>query len=150
MLTVLLATASVFVSASASAADAQEPPRPYVVRGDAIELSLTGRPGDPARGQALIADRQRGLCLLCHTGPFPDMHAQGTLAPDLRGVGRRLSVGQLRLRVVDMKKINPATIMPSYYRIDGLQRVASAWRGKPVLTAEEIEDVVAYLGILKD
>jgi L-cysteine S-thiosulfotransferase len=129
---------------------AEDALRSYVVRGDSIDLSLTGRPGDPTHGAQLVADRQRGLCLLCHTGPFPDAQAQGTLAPDLGGVGARLSEGQLRLRIVDMKRLSPDTIMPTYYRVDGLERVAPRWRGKPVLTAEEIEDVVAYLATLKE
>jgi L-cysteine S-thiosulfotransferase len=122
----------------------------YQVTGDAIDRPLTGRPGDAARGEALVADRRRSLCLLCHAGPFPEPHAQGTLAPDLRGVGARLNEGQLRLRVVDMRRVVPSSIMPSYYRIDGLERVAQPWRGKPVLTAEEIEDVVAFLVTLKE
>ena len=132
------------------AAFAQDSLRPFVVQGDAIDLPLTNRPGNPLQGEALVADHRHSLCLLCHTGPFPEPHAQGTLAPDLRGTGSRLSEGQLRLRVVDMKRLDPATIMPSYYRIDGLSRVAATWRGRPVLTAEEIEDVVAFLVTLKD
>ena len=124
---------------------------PYVVQGDAIAAPLTGRPGDPARGAALVPDRQKSLCILCHSGPFANPHLQGNLSPDLAGVGGRLSEGQIRLRIVDMKRLNPATIMPSYYRVDdGDRRVAAAWRGKPVLAAEEIEDIVAYLATLKD
>ena len=122
----------------------------YEVTGDAIERPLTARPGDRARGEALIADRRRSLCLLCHAGPFPEPHAQGTLAPDLRAVGARLSEGQLRLRVVDMRLVVPSSIMPSYYRVDGLERVAEPWQGRPVLTAGEIEDVVAFLVTLKE
>ncbi|MGK9230629.1 sulfur oxidation c-type cytochrome SoxX [Inquilinus limosus] len=124
--------------------------QPYEVEADAIPAFLTGRPGDPARGQALMADRHRSLCSLCHAGPFAPPHQQGTLAPDLRGIGARFSEAQLRLRVVDMKRLVPGSIMPSYYRSDGFERVASAWQGKPVLTAEEIEDVIAYLATLKD
>jgi sulfur-oxidizing protein SoxX len=126
-----------------------EPLRRYEVRGDAIPSSLTGRPGDPERGRDIVGDRRRGLCLLCHTGPFPDAHLQGGLAPDLRGAGARLTEGQLRLRIVDMKVLNPASLMPAYYKTEGLQRVGPAWRGRPVLSAEEIEDVVAYLVTLK-
>jgi L-cysteine S-thiosulfotransferase len=132
-----------------SSASAQETLRDYVVREDAIDLPLTGSAGDPVRGAALIADRQRGLCLLCHTGPFADRQAHGTLAPDLSDVGARLTEGQLRLRIVDMKQLVPATIMPSYYRTEGLNRVAAAWRDRPVLAAEEIEDIVAFLVQLK-
>jgi L-cysteine S-thiosulfotransferase len=122
----------------------------YNVVGDAIPQSLTGAAGDPAKGRAIVANRQVGLCLLCHSGPFPEERFQGTLAPDLAGAGTRWSPGQLRLRIVDSTRLNPATIMPPYYRIDDLTRVAPAFAGKPVLNAEQIEDVVAYLLTLKD
>jgi len=117
---------------------------------DAILESLTGAKGDPARGRAIVGNRQVGLCLLCHSGPFPEERFQGELAPDLKGAGARWSEGQLRLRIVDSSRINPASIMPAYHRTDGLTRVAPAFRGKPILTAEQIEDVVAYLTTLKD
>jgi len=117
---------------------------------DAIPESLTGAKGDPARGRAIVGNRQVGLCLLCHSGPFPEERFQGELAPDLKGAGARWSEGQLRLRIVDSSRINPASIMPAYHRTDGLTRVAPAFRGKPILTAEQIEDVVAYLTTLKD
>jgi sulfur-oxidizing protein SoxX len=133
----LIALAFILLLA-ASAASAQEMP-----------ASLTGKAGDPARGRAIVANRQAGLCLLCHSGPFPEDAFQGNLAPDLRGVGARLSEGQLRLRIVDPSRINPATIMPSYYRAEGLERVAPAYRGKRLLSAEQIEDVVAFLKTLR-
>ena len=117
---------------------------------DAIPDSLTGAKGDPVRGRAIVASRQVGLCLLCHSGPFPEERFQGNLAPDLRGAGARWSEGQLRLRIVDSSRINPATIMPAYHRSEGLVRVAPAWRGRPVLSAEQIEDVVAFLMTLRD
>jgi sulfur-oxidizing protein SoxX len=115
-----------------------------------IDKSLTGAKGDPARGRAIVADRHVGLCLLCHSGPIPEERFQGELAPDLKGVASRYSEGQLRLRIVDSSLLNPATIMPSYYRSEGLTRVAPAFRGKTVLSAEQIEDVVAYLVTLRD
>jgi len=124
--------------------------RPYVVEGDAILQPLTGGTGDPARGRAIVANRQVGLCLLCHAGPFPEERFQGTLAPDLSGAGSRWSEGQLRLRVVDAARIDPATIMPPYHRVDGLARVAAAFAGKPILSAAQVEDVVAYLTTLTD
>jgi sulfur-oxidizing protein SoxX len=116
---------------------------------DEIPASLTGSKGDPARGRAIVVDRQVGLCLLCHSGPFPEQRFMGDLAPDLRGVAARLSEGQIRLRIVDSSRVNPATIMPAYFRTEGLQRVAPAFRGKTVLTAQQIEDVVAFLVTLK-
>jgi sulfur-oxidizing protein SoxX len=118
--------------------------------GEGIPASLTGAPGDPARGRAIVASRQVGLCVLCHGGPFPEERFQGNLAPDLRGAGARWSEAELRLRIVDPGRINPATIMPAYHRTEGLTRVAPAWRGKPILSAEQIEDVVAYLKTLRD
>jgi len=116
--------------------------------GDSIPASLTGAKGDPARGRAIVANRQVGLCLLCHSGPFPEERFQGDLAPDLRSAAR-LSEGQIRQRIVDSTKINPQSIMPAYYRSEGLERVAPAYRGKTILAAEQIEDVVAYLTTLK-
>ena len=115
---------------------------------EGIPASLTGAKGDPARGRAIVASRQVGLCLLCHTGPFPEERFQGNLAPDLRE-SARLTEAEIRLRLVDPARVNPQTIMPGYYRTEGLARVAPAYRGKPVLTAEQIEDVVAYLMSLK-
>jgi sulfur-oxidizing protein SoxX len=121
-----------------------------LAHGEDAMPSLTGVRGEPERGRAIVVNRQVGLCLLCHSGPFPEERFQGNLAPDLKGAGRRWSEGQLRLRIVDPSRANPATIMPAYYRTDGLVRVAPAWRGKPVLTAEQIEDVVAFLTTLRD
>jgi len=117
--------------------------------GDSIPGSLTGAKGDPARGRAIVANRQVGLCLLCHSGPFPEERFQGNLAPDLTTVGARFSEGEIRLRIVDPTRVNPQSIMPAYYRTEGLERVAPAYRGKTVLTAEQIEDIVAYLSTLK-
>ena len=124
--------------------------QPYTIVGDAIPASLTGAAGDPTRGRAVILDRRLGACLLCHTGPFPEEKFQGTLAPDLSGAGSRWSEGQLRLRIVDATRLDPDTIMPPYYRLDGLTRVGERWRGKPILSAEQIEDVVAFLLTLRD
>lgn len=137
------------IVASAASAAAQEP-RPYVIAGDAIPLSLTGAPGDSARGRAILLNRQVGLCILCHSGPFPEERFQGSLAPDMTGAGARWSEGQLRLRIIDAARLNPDTIMPPYYRTDGLERVAPAFAGKTLLGAAQIEDVVAFLMTLRD
>ncbi len=116
---------------------------------DTIARPLTDVPGDAARGRAIVVNRQVGLCLLCHAGPFPEERFQGNLAPDLTGAGARWSEGQLRLRVVDSRRLNPQSMMPAYHRTEGLTRVGSAWQGKPVLAAQQVEDVVAFLRTLQ-
>jgi sulfur-oxidizing protein SoxX len=126
------------------------PASAQVIVGDAIPQSLTGQPGDAARGRAILLNRQVGLCLLCHSGPFPQERFQGNLAPSLAGAGSRWSEGQLRLRIVDAARLNPATIMPPYYRTEGLERVAKAFVGKTILSAAQVEDVIAYLATLKE
>ena len=123
--------------------------RSYAIVGDSIPASLTGTPGDPQRGRAIVVNRQY-TCILCHSGPFAEEKFQGDLAPDLAGAGSRWSEGQLRIRLVDASRLNPATIMPSYFRVEGLERVGAPWRGKPILSAEQIEDVVAYLVSLRE
>jgi sulfur-oxidizing protein SoxX len=133
----------------AAPVNAEEPLVSYDVVGHAIPKPLTSEPGDPSRGRAVVVKRE-STCLLCHSGPFPEERFQGDLAPNLKGAGARWSAGELRLRLVDAARLNPATIMPSYYRVDGLVRVAPNFRGKPALTAQQIEDVVAYLTTLKD
>jgi sulfur-oxidizing protein SoxX len=145
----LIAAAMLVMSELVLPSTADEGLRAYVVAGDAIPQSLTGMPGDAARGRALVLDRT-STCILCHSGPFPETQFQGDLAPSLTGTGGRWSEGQLRLRLVDASRLNPATIMPSYYRIEGLARVGTAWRGKPILSAEQIEDLVAYVASLRE
>lgn len=117
---------------------------------DGIETSLTGAPGDPARGRVIVADRTRGLCLLCHAGPIPEERFQGNLAPSLVGAGARSSEQELRLRLVDSRRLNPDTIMPAYGTSAGFTRVGAAFRDKPILDPAEIEDVVAYLKTLRE
>jgi len=141
-----LLTAAAFAACAPAGA---EELRPYTVVGDAIPQSLTGTEGDATRGRALIVERS-STCILCHSGPFPEQAFQGDLAPNLSGSGARWSEGQLRLRLVDASHLDVATIMPSYYRIDGLARVGTSWRGKPMLSAEQIEDIVAYLETLRN
>ena len=122
---------------------------PQIV-GNAIPRSLTGQPGDAVRGRAIVANRSVGLCLLCHSGPIAEERFQGDLAPSLAGAGSRWSEGQLRLRIVDGSRLNADTIMPAYYRAQDLHRVARNFEGRTILTAAQVEDVVAYLVTLKD
>lgn len=120
----------------------------YVVRDYAIEQPLTATPGDPARGRAVMLERELGNCLACHAIPL-DAEFPGTTGPSLAGVGARLTPAQLRLRVVDPKRINPATMMPAYFRSSGLNRVLPEYQGKTILDAQQVEDVVAFLATLR-
>lgn len=142
----LLLTALAALPATAPADDLL----PYSVSAGAIAAPLGDLRGDAARGRAIVANRQLGLCLLCHSAPIAEERFQGNLAPSLAGAGQRWTGGQLRLRLVDPQRLVPGSLMPAYYRVDGLQQVGAAWRGKPLLDAQQIEDVVAYLSTLKD
>ena len=123
------------------------------VVGDGIPQPLTATAGDAERGRAIVGSRQQGLCLLCHAGPvsadFPQARLQGNLATDLAGAGSRWTEAQLRLRVADSRRLNPESLMPSLHSTEGHQRVGRAWQGRPVLDAQQVEDVVAYLKTLR-
>jgi sulfur-oxidizing protein SoxX len=137
------------VSLAAVARDsmAQEP-GPFVdyrIVNGAIVEPLTDQPRDSERGRRIVLDREGGDCIICHAMPLPQRQFHGTIGPALDGVGSRYSAGELRLRLVDPKVFNPATVMPAYYKVEGLHRVHERYRGKPILTAQQVEDVVAYL-----
>ena len=121
----------------------------YRVDNGAIRLPLTREPGDAARGREAVLNRDAGNCFLCHTVPAAGETPLGNIGPPLAGVGKRLSAAQLRLRLVDSTRLNRASVMPAYYRVKGLNRVAPAYAGKPLLTAQQIEDVIAYLLTLR-
>lgn len=114
----------------------------------AAAASLTGTPGDPANGRRIVEDRALSACTLCHAGPFPNRHLLGTVGPDLSGVGARMTQDEIRLRLIDSRQVNPDTVMPPYHVPSGLTRVGAAWAGKPILSAQQIEDVAAFLGTL--
>ncbi len=144
------------IGLAAATASAQEPevpasqPRvaPYEIVDGAIPAPLAGKTGDPARGRAIVLDRAVGNCLICHQVPVPSEPFQGDLGPDLAGVGLRLSPGEIRLTLVDRTRVNPDTLMPPYHRVRDLRRVAPRFRGAPALTAQQVEDVVAWLASL--
>ena len=121
-----------------------------VVVGDGIPSPLPGAAaGDAARGRAIVASRQVGLCLLCHRAPIAEERQQGNIATDLAGAGSRWSAAQLRLRIADAKRLDPTSLMPAYHRSESLSRVGAAWKDKTVLDAQQVEDVVAWLQTLK-
>ncbi len=117
----------------------------YRIVNGAIPEPLSGQPGDPDRGRRIILDRDAGDCIVCHAMPLPQREFHGTVGPPLDGVGSRYTADQLRLRIVDPKAVNPQTVMPAYYKAEGLYRVLERYRGQPILTAQQVEDVVAYL-----
>jgi L-cysteine S-thiosulfotransferase len=121
----------------------------YRIVNAAIPESLTDQAGDPERGRRIVLDREGGDCIICHAMPLPQRQFHGTIGPPLDGVGERYTAGALRLRIVDPKVFNPETIMPAYYKVQGLYRVHERYRGTPILTAQQVEDVVAYLLTLK-
>ncbi|MEO7726854.1 MAG: sulfur oxidation c-type cytochrome SoxX [Burkholderiales bacterium] len=128
---------------------AAEPLAPYRVVNGQIPAPLAPGAADAARGKAAVLSRDGGNCFLCHTVPDAGETLLGNIGPPLAGVGKRLGAGQLRLRLVDSTLINRATVMPAYYRVKGLRQVASAYHGKPLLSAQQIEDVIAYLLTLR-
>lgn len=122
----------------------------YTVTGDAIAAPLDGHVGEAARGEAIVKNRETANCLICHAIPDPRERFMGDVGPPLAGVALRLTAGQMRLRLVDPTRVNPRAVMPAYHRVDGLAHVDARHAGRPVLTAREIEDVVAYLATLKE
>jgi sulfur-oxidizing protein SoxX len=121
----------------------------YRIVANTIPEPLTQQPGDPERGRQIVLNRARGDCIICHAMPLPQRQFHGNIGPPLDGIGRRYTAGDLRLRLVDPQAINPETVMPAYYKIEGLYRVLEPYQGVPILTAQQIEDVVAYLLTLK-
>lgn len=143
---VVLVLGSLAAAAPAAAAELV----PYRIEGLEIPEPLTDTPGDPARGGRIVRDAANATCLICHALPIPEEPDPGNIGPPLAGVGSRYTAGELRLRLVDPKVINPDTPMPAYYKVEGLYRVEGEYRGKPIYSAQDIEDVIAYLLTLTD
>jgi sulfur-oxidizing protein SoxX len=136
------------LAAVAAAAPGAQPLVPYRVEGDGIPDALAQEAGDPERGRTIVVSRDSN-CLLCHAVPYSGGRATGNIGPSLAGVGARLTAAQIRLRIVDPARLRADSVMPSYYRTEGLLRVAPAYRGKPLLDAQQVEDVIAYLRTLQ-
>ncbi|MFC1589646.1 sulfur oxidation c-type cytochrome SoxX [Pseudomonadota bacterium] len=116
----------------------------------AIVEPLCGLVGEPQRGKEIVSDSGRGNCLACHQLPIPNIEAYGTIGPPLAGIASRLPTPMIRLRVVDTRKVNPMSIMPGFYRDPQLiNRPGKKYRGRTFLTAQQVEDVIAYLATLK-
>lgn len=129
-----------------------DPPlvRPDQIVGDTIPNALTEAAGDPRQGELVFSAREQGHCVLCHVVEGLEVPFQGNIGPDLSEIGLHLSPAQLRLRVVDYQIILPGALMPSYYRNHDLYQVEEAYLGKTILTAQQVEDVVAYLSQLDE
>ena len=137
------------VLAAPDIAEAADPVARYRVVGDRIPEPLSPAAGNAQRGRDLVLAGDAANCVLCHAFPEASLRFAGDVGPSLAGVGRRLSAGQLRLRVADNLRVNPATAMPSYHRVEGMTNVAARYAGMPILNAQEVEDVVAYLSTLR-
>ena len=135
----IVAFSSLFVGANA---------HEYIIVDDTIPVSLTGVPGDPVKGKKLTTNRKKGNCLACHQMPIPEQQFHGEVGPDLSGVGSRMTEAELRLRLVNSKALNPDTIMPAFHKV-ALNRVLKKFKGKTILGAQEVEDIIAYLITIK-
>jgi len=144
-----MAAAMGFVVAGTLAVSAQSAEMANVkIVDDTIPASLTGKAGDAVNGKKVAINRKKGNCLACHAMPIPEQQFHGQTGPDLHGIGSHQSAAELRMRMVDAKVINPDTMMPSFYKT-GQHRVLKKFEGKTILSAQEVEDVVAYLLTIK-
>lgn len=103
--------------------------------------------GDAVRGREVFVQREQGHCVLCHAAP--GVEVAGNVGPSLAGIGSRLTPAQIRLRIADITRVYPDSVMPTFHRTEGLVRVAPGLRGKPVLDGRQVEDLVAWLSTLK-
>ena len=139
---------AILLAIQSSSGEAEDKMVSYSVVDGMIPFSLTDQPGDPKRGREIAAGRT-GNCLACHKMPIPEEQFHGDLGPNLAGVGARFTEGELRIRLVDPKLVNPETVMPAFYKISNLRRVKRRYLGQPMLDTQAVEDLVAYLKTLK-
>ena len=147
---VVLLMGTIFITGAAVTSTAAEFNIAKARVDDGIPKSLTGKPGDPKKGRATAIHRKKGNCLACHAMPVPEQADHGNIGPDLAGVADRYSQAELRLRLVNAKLINPETLMPSYYKKTGFHRIQKKWKGKTIISAQDVEDILAYLDTLKE
>tara|TARA_X000000950_G_scaffold257016_1_gene323115 strand:+ start:178730 stop:179191 length:462 start_codon:yes stop_codon:yes gene_type:complete len=131
-------------------ADAPRPVSSNQIIDDAIPQPVSNVDASAEIGQQVFSDRDQGHCVLCHVIPAVDAPFQGNVGPELTNIGDRLSPGQIRLRIVDVQSISPETVMPSYYRIHDLYQVDDDYAGRPILSADQVEHLVAFLSVQKD
>ena len=145
---VALVASAFFAPVTAEAHPVKPEEIPSKIVANTIPQSLTGAAGNAEKGFATSIHRKKGNCLACHTLPAPKEQFHGNIGPDLAGVGSRMNAAELRLQIVDPKVNNPDTIMPGFY-VKDLPGTAKKFAGKTMMSAEEIEDVIAYLLTLK-
>ena len=122
-----------------------------IVDSTSIPAALTGAPGDPAAGAKAIAGRSLGNCLACHAiSKLADEPFHGDVGPSLDGVASRYTPAELRLQIVNNKIVNPDSVMPGFFTTGDLVGVRKQFEGKTILTAQQVEDVVAFLSTLKE
>jgi len=127
-----------------------EPFMPYTMKDDAIPDPIRGLKGNPAKGKKLAINGAKGNCLACHQMPIPEEEFHGEVGPSLLGLGSRYNEGQIRMRIVNIQELIPSSLMPPFYKNPAeLTQVAKKFQGQTILTAQEVEDVVAYLTTLK-
>jgi L-cysteine S-thiosulfotransferase len=150
-LTRSLATGLTFALTATAAMAGATAPGEVMFEDMAVKASLTGQPGDPARGRAVYLDRKLGNCITCHVSadvegePFP-----GEVGPPLDGAGDRYTEAELRALIANSKVVYEGTIMPGFYTLDVGERVGEKYAGETILSAQQVEDVVAYLMTLKE
>jgi sulfur-oxidizing protein SoxX len=153
---VVLAAGAAFAQAQAPAplqghlTGPVQPLAKYTIVGNTIPEPLTAQPGDPVRGRRVVTDASNSTCLICHEVPaLPEFPDQGKIAPPLEGLGTRYTAAELRLRLVNPKLVTPDTMMPAYYRTEGLTRVQQQFVGRTIYSAQDIEDAIAFLMTIK-